>query len=248
MDKKPEKIVLIINGEPVDVCATSLTISAKKIKNTLKLFKNQSRESVHSFRFFWTDVIMLNIMTNQLLQSIDTASLKRMVKPVSSLEEDLEEYRKEHKRKLERLQDTIIKPNDKNLPLDYSHELEKYFKTDQVDNENEENIENLVSNETDNNTFEDNVEHSQPQSEQIGADNETQNSDQSKAAVKQNDIVEKKPSIFKPPIDDDEIEVNFSIPNDNKEKTSIKTSQDDLQKNIASFTQNGEIDINSLFD
>lgn len=268
MDKKPEKVILVINGEPIEVCATSLAISTKKAKKVLGYLKRQSREKAHTLRFFWTDIIMINIITNQLLQTIDTATLKRMIKPVSSLEEDLLEYREDHKKKVDRLRDTIIAANDNDLPLDYSRELEKYFKTNEVDTseEDENKIEAIEATDSDitvpNLDIEAEVIFSENdipknKSETVPNESHTNDSLNANSSISKNNAKTNTPTPpqYKQIIDDDETVIDFSDFNnrqnnsEEKNKTNHQTNnQDDLQKNISSFTQSGEIDINSLFN
>lgn len=140
---KNEKFFMIVNGQPIEMCPKTLNMCNKRTQKMITSLKAQSLEKVHTMRLFWGDVVMLNIITNQLLQKVDSRSLARVLKPVNSLEEDLEEYRETRKSKVEKLKDTLIIANDSTLPLDYSRELEKYF-YDTPNEENEENEEELT--------------------------------------------------------------------------------------------------------
>lgn len=129
------KIIMIVNGQPIEMCPKTLEMCNKRSQRMITALKSQSLEKVHTMRLFWGDVIMLNIITNQLLQKVDSRSLARVLKPTNSLEEDLNEYREARKSKVDKLKDALIVANDSTLPLDYSRELEKYFYDDVSDNE-----------------------------------------------------------------------------------------------------------------
>ena len=153
-EKVPQKVVMIVNGQPIEVCLKTLIISNQRAQNVLKTIKKESMQGMHTLRFFWGDVMMLNIITNHLLQKIDSKSLARMLKPVNSLEEDWKEYYDEHVRKTETLKNAIITAFDSSLPLDYSSELEKYYKDEYLDKDKKENeeFENVVKETNQNST------------------------------------------------------------------------------------------------
>lgn len=132
-EKVPQKVIMIVNGQPIEVCLKTLILSNKQAQNVLTSLKKQSLQDIHTLRLYWGDVIMLNIITNQLLQKIDSRNLARILKPVNTLEEDLEEYRIEHGKQIVNLKDALIKAQDTSLPLDYSRELEKYYKDEYID-------------------------------------------------------------------------------------------------------------------
>ena len=123
---------MIVNGEEIEMCTKTLTLSNRRMQKMLKMLKESSMETTHTLRVYWGDIIILNIITNQLLQKIDTRVLARIMRPTESIKQDLIDYRNERENAFNRLKDTIIKANDKDLPLDYSQELEKYFKEEQT--------------------------------------------------------------------------------------------------------------------
>lgn len=126
-NEKKEKLIMIVNGQPIEMCPKTLNMCNKRAQKMITKLKTQSLEKVHTMRLFWGDVVMLNIITNQLLQKVDSHSLARVLKPTESLQADLDEYKKVRNQKVERMRDTLIIAMDDTLPLDYSRELEKYF-------------------------------------------------------------------------------------------------------------------------
>lgn len=137
-EKVPQKVIMIVNGQPIEVCLKTLILSNKQAQNVLTSLKKQSLQDIHTLRLYWGDVVMLNIITNQLLQKIDSRNLARILKPVNTLQEDLEEYRKEHGKQITNLKDALITAQDTSLPLDYSRELEKYYKDEYLDKDKKE--------------------------------------------------------------------------------------------------------------
>ncbi len=127
-DEGSEKLIMIVNGQPIEMCPKTLTMCNRRAQRMLVALKTQSLSKVKTMRFFWGDVVMLNILTNQMLQKVDPKSLSRVLKPVNSLQEDLDEYRAAHQDKVSKMKDAIIIANDNTLPLDYSRELEKYYR------------------------------------------------------------------------------------------------------------------------
>ena len=145
--KNEEKIIMIVNGQPIEVCSRTLLLCNKRAQRLLTALKKQSLEEAKTLRLFWGDIIMLNILTNQLLQKIPSRTLARIVKPTKSLREDLQEYRDDRQKKVENLKNALIIANDPMLPLDYSRELEKYYKDDfsNGDSDDEKNNETTVT-------------------------------------------------------------------------------------------------------
>lgn len=123
-----DKVIMVVNGEEIEMCAKTLYVCNARAQSLLRKLKMSSMETTHTMRFYWGDVIMLNIITNQMLQKIEPRVLARVMRPTKSISQDLADYREERKGTAERLRDTIIMANDKDLPLDYSRELEKYYK------------------------------------------------------------------------------------------------------------------------
>ena len=69
-ENKNEKIIMVVNGEEIEVCTKTLVVCNKRMQYMLKQLKQNSMESTRTLRLFWGDIIMLNILTNQLLQKL----------------------------------------------------------------------------------------------------------------------------------------------------------------------------------
>lgn len=137
-EKKPQKVTMIVNGQPIDMCLKTIILSNTRAQKVLRSLKQQSLNDVKTLRLFWGDVVMLNIITNQMLQTVDSRDLSRVLKPVNSVKEDILEYRKSREQKKKNLKDALITAFDSNLPLDYSSELEKYYKDEYLDKDKKE--------------------------------------------------------------------------------------------------------------
>lgn len=124
-----QKIIMVVNGQPIEMCLKTLKLCNKRSQNLITSLKRKSLEQAHTMRLFWGDIIMLNIITNQMLQKVDSKSLSRILKPVESLQADLDEYRETRNDVAGKLKDVLIIARNDTLPLDYSHELEKYYKS-----------------------------------------------------------------------------------------------------------------------
>ena len=273
--QKQEKIIMMVNGEPIDMCPRTLSLCNKRMQALLQKLKVESREKTHTLRFYWGDVIMLNIITNQMLQHVDARALGRIVKPVNSIKEDLEEYQTEREKRIEKLRDVIITANDDKLPLDYSRELEKYYRE-------EISAEDTLPEQTENKPLSDDVSEQDIIKETIEADTLSTN----KAAVNQQDKPlktiqqsskqEKKTHSVPPKFhdthslyvdDSSEEEVVFGdsfkphvdnktedVPPSSNEKDEIKdvpvkkiTAEEEIQKHQNAFSNFGEMDFNALF-
>lgn len=262
-NEKKDKIIMIVNGQPIEMCPKTLNMCNKRAQRMVTSLKTQSLEKVHTMRLFWGDVVMLNIITNQLLQKVDSRSLARVLKPTNSLEEDLEEYRETRKSKVEKLKDTLIIANDSTLPLDYSRELEKYFYDTTPDEDEEESvIEKVEVPETKT------VEKEEPE-EKKKTQNNMQKRDKKIVAPVQKSSSTRNKSIYRP--DDSEEEIDFSVfsqPQKNldpapsskitpmKEKPkntpqkALNKPKIEPQESTANITEetSGECDITSLFE
>ena len=202
-NEKKDKIIMIVNGQPIEMCPKTLNMCNKRAQRMITSLKTQSLEKVHTMRLFWGDVVMLNIITNQLLQKVDSRSLARVLKPTNSLEEDLEEYRETRKSKVEKLKDTLIIANDSTLPLDYSRELEKYFYDTTPDEDEEELVvEKVEVPETKT------VEKEEPE-EKKKTQNNMQKRDKKIVAPVQKSSSARNKSIYRP--DASEEEIDFSV-------------------------------------
>lgn len=202
-NEKKDKIIMIVNGQPIEMCPKTLNMCNKRAQRMVTALKTQSLEKVHTMRLFWGDVVMLNIITNQLLQKVDSRSLARVLKPTNSLEEDLEEYRETRKSRVEKLKDTLIIANDSTLPLDYSRELEKYFyDTAPEEDEAELEVEKIAVPEIKTVEKEEAKEKKKPQ-------NNMQKRDKKITAPVQKSSATRNRSIYRS--DDSEEEVDFSL-------------------------------------
>lgn len=133
-NKDPEKIIMIVNGQPIEMCLKTLSLCNKRSQLMIKSMRKQSLAEMRTMRMFWGDIVMMNIITNQLLQKVNPLSLQRVLKPTNSLTEDLMEYRDTRKKQMENIKSAVIIAHNDSLPLDYSNELEKYYKEEFVDN------------------------------------------------------------------------------------------------------------------
>lgn len=212
---KNETIFMIVNGQPIEMCPKTLNMCNKRAQKMITALKSQSLEKVHTMRLFWGDVIMLNIITNQLLQKVDSRSLSRVLKPVNSLEEDLEEYRETRKAKVEKLKDALVVANDSTLPLDYSRELEKYFHDTPVEEDTEElTIEKITTPTI--KTNDDEQKKKKPQSNIQKRDKKVSTPVQKSSTLRNKNIYRS---------DDSEEEVDFSTFSQNLKSDSAKSSQ-----------------------
>lgn len=145
-EKVPQKVTMIVNGQPIDMCLKTIILSNARAQKVLRSLKQQSLNDVKTLRLFWGDVVMLNIITNQMLQTVDSRDLARALKPVNSVKEDILEYRVARDKKKKRLRDALVVALDENLPLDYSSELEKYYKDEYIDKDkkSENEFNNIV--------------------------------------------------------------------------------------------------------
>ena len=256
-EKKPESIIMIVNGQPVEVCLRTLNVCNKRAQNFLRYLKKQSLEKVHTMRFFWGDVIMLNMLTNQLLQKVNYKSLSRVLKPTVSLKDDLEEYREHRKVQVENLKDALIMANDKMLPLDYSRELEKYYKkvTADEDTEKEKELTSaIISSSKDN---QNKINNNSKKTTSLKKDTETLSISEKENMV--NEVIKENVSESKQQLDTNEENVSFDNNNFETETTKIdidfsnipKSTEDvksEFEKSKESFTSFGTMDISSLFE
>lgn len=72
---------IVINGQEVRLCAKSLNISRKRCLGYLNSIMKKTKEEYGSYRFFWGDVIMLNMLTNRILYHADPRHIERALTP-----------------------------------------------------------------------------------------------------------------------------------------------------------------------
>lgn len=70
-----------INGKEVNLCSKSMNISRKRCMAYLNSLMKKTRKEYGSYRFFWSDIIMLNILTNRILYHSDPAHIERVLAP-----------------------------------------------------------------------------------------------------------------------------------------------------------------------
>ena len=72
---------LNINGQEVNLCAKTLNISRKRCMAFLKNLMKKTKEEYGSYRFFWADVIVLNMLTNKILYHSDPKHIEKIIHP-----------------------------------------------------------------------------------------------------------------------------------------------------------------------
>lgn len=84
MKGKTYKIML--NKWDVDLCAKTLNVSRRRVERYLNALMKTAIRDHNSLRMFWSDVIMLNLITNKLLKSADPQTIERILAPVDDKE------------------------------------------------------------------------------------------------------------------------------------------------------------------
>ena len=84
MKGKTYKIML--NKWDVDLCAKTLNVSRKRVERYLNALMETAIRDHKSLRMFWSDVIMLNLITNKLLKSADPRTIEKILSPVDDKE------------------------------------------------------------------------------------------------------------------------------------------------------------------
>lgn len=84
MKGKTYKIML--NKWDVDLCAKTLNVSRKRVERYLNALMKTAIRDHKSLRMFWSDVIMLNLITNKLLKSADPQTIEKILSPVHDKE------------------------------------------------------------------------------------------------------------------------------------------------------------------
>ena len=77
-----------INGHEVNLCAKTMNISRKRCMAYLNSLLKKTKCDSGTYRFFWADVIMLNMLTNRILYHADVAHIERAIRPVKGEEEN----------------------------------------------------------------------------------------------------------------------------------------------------------------
>lgn len=77
---------LMLNKWDVDLCAKTLNVSRRRVEKYLNALMRTTARDHHSLRMFWSDVIMLNLITNKLLKQADPQMIEKILSPVASAE------------------------------------------------------------------------------------------------------------------------------------------------------------------
>lgn len=72
---------LNINGQEVQLCSKTMNISRKRCMAYLNSLLKKTKKEYGSYRFFWADVIMLNMLTNRILYHSDPAHIESVLSP-----------------------------------------------------------------------------------------------------------------------------------------------------------------------
>ena len=70
-----------IGGQEVNLCAKTMNISRKRSIAYLKSLLKKTHDDYGSHRFFWADVITLNMLTNRILYHADPKHIEKLIYP-----------------------------------------------------------------------------------------------------------------------------------------------------------------------
>ena len=73
---------IMLNKWDVDLCAKTLNVSRRRVERYLNALMKTAVRDHKSLRMFWSDVIMLNLITNKLLKSADPQTIEKILAPV----------------------------------------------------------------------------------------------------------------------------------------------------------------------
>lgn len=77
---------IMLNKWDVDLCARTLNVSRRRVERYLNALMKTAVRDHKSLRMFWSDVIMLNLITNKLLKSADPQAIEKILSPVDDKE------------------------------------------------------------------------------------------------------------------------------------------------------------------
>lgn len=77
---------IMLNKWDVDLCAKTLNVSKRRVERYLNALMKTAVRDHKSLRMFWSDVIMLNLITNKLLKSADPQTIEKILSPVDDKE------------------------------------------------------------------------------------------------------------------------------------------------------------------
>ncbi len=72
---------MMIGKREVNLCAKSMNISRKRSLAFLNSLLKKTKEEYGSYRFFWADVITLNMLTNRILYHADPEHIEKVLAP-----------------------------------------------------------------------------------------------------------------------------------------------------------------------
>lgn len=70
-----------INGHELNLCSKTMNISRKRCMAYLNSLLKKTKEKYGSYRFFWADVLMLNMLTNRMLYYSDPLHIQKVLSP-----------------------------------------------------------------------------------------------------------------------------------------------------------------------
>ncbi len=76
-----KKYRMVVKGHEIEVCAKTMNISRKRCTAYLDSLLKKTKEDFGSSRFFWSDVIMLNMLTNRILYHADPYYIQKVLTP-----------------------------------------------------------------------------------------------------------------------------------------------------------------------
>lgn len=72
---------IVINGHEIKACPKTMNISRKRCTAYLNSLLGKVKKDYGSYRFFWADVIMLNMLTNRILYHADPYHIAEAIAP-----------------------------------------------------------------------------------------------------------------------------------------------------------------------
>lgn len=84
MKGKTYKVML--NKWDVELCAKTLNASRHRVERNLNALLKTTLKDHHSLRMFWSDVILLNLITNKLLKQADPQMIEKILSPIGDAE------------------------------------------------------------------------------------------------------------------------------------------------------------------
>lgn len=76
---------IMLNKWDVELCAKTLNVSRRRVERYLNVLMKTAVRDNKSLRLFWSDVIMLNLITNKLLKTADPQTIEKILSPVDEV-------------------------------------------------------------------------------------------------------------------------------------------------------------------